>query len=122
MLPEDLAQFIRKHVRSLSALEILLQIYQTRERPWTPEDLNRELRSSRQLVAEVLSRFERSELVARDAVGRYQWAPASPELQRMVVHLEEAYATYPFSVIKTIYATQVEHIQALADAFRMKKD
>lgn len=122
MLPEDLERFIRKHVRSLSALEILLHIYRTRERSWAADELNRELRSSAQLVADVLSKFERSELVARDAKGHYHWNPATPELQRLVAHLEEAHATYPFSVVKAIYATQVEQIQALADAFKIKKD
>lgn len=122
MLPEDLEQFIRKHVRSLSALEMLLHIYRTRERSWTADELNRELRSSLQHVADVLSKFERSELVTRDAKERYQWDPGTPELQRMVAHLEDTHATYPFSVIKAIYATQVEQIQALADAFKIKKD
>ena len=122
MLPEDLERFIRKHVRSLSALEILLHIYRTRERSWTADELNRELRSSFQLVTDVLSKFDRSELIERDAGGRYQWRPATTELQHLVARLEEAHTTYPFSVIKAIYANQVEQIQALADAFKLKKD
>ena len=122
MLPEDVERFIRKHVRSVWALEILLLIYRNRERSWTAHELNRELRSSPQLVVDVLLKFERSELITRAAGERYQWNDATPELKRLVAHLAEAYATYPFSVIEAIYSTQVEQIQALADAFKIKKE
>ena len=122
MLSEELERFIRKHVKSLSTLEILLLIHRTRARSWTADELNRELRSSLQLVAGVLANLERSGLVQRESSERYHWHPARPELQRMVGQLEETHATYPFSVIRAIYATHVNQIQALADAFKIKRD
>lgn len=122
MLPEELERFIRKYVRSLSTLEILLLVHRTRGRSWTADEINRELRSSPQLVADVLARLEHAEFVRRDENSRYHWEPSTPELQRLVSQLEDAQAAYPFSVVKTIYATQTEQIQALADAFKIKRD
>ena len=122
MLSEELERFVRKYVKSLSTLEILLLIHRTRVRSWTADELNRELRSSVQLVAGVLANLERSGLIQRDPNERYHWRPATPELQRMVSQLEEAQATYPVSVIREIYSRHVDQIQALADAFKIKRD
>jgi hypothetical protein len=122
VLSGELEQFIRRHVRSLSALELFLLVHRTAGRSWTAGELNRELRSSLQLVVDVLNEFERAALVRRDANDHYRWEPANPELQRLGDRLAEAYAIYPFSVVKAIYAPQVDQIQALADAFKIKRD
>jgi DNA-binding IclR family transcriptional regulator len=122
VLSEELERFIRRHVRSLSALELFLLIHRTAGRSWTAGELNRELRSNLQLVVDVLNELERAVLLRRDADDHYRWEPATPELQRLGDQLAEAHATYPFSVVKAIYAPQVDQIQALADAFKIKRD
>lgn len=84
--------------------------------------MSRELRSNPKLVADILTKLERSGLIRRDAEERYNGTSAAPELRRMVARLEESYATYPFAVRRAIYATPVEQIQALADAFKVRKE
>lgn len=111
---------LSEHVRSVWSLELLLLLRRQPERCWSPEELVRELRSSKGLVAGNLTRFEAGGLAVREEGGCFRFAPAGPVLADFCDRLAEAYDVRPVSIIKLI-ASQ-GRIQGLADAFKFRGD
>jgi hypothetical protein len=114
----EFLSFVREHVRSVWALELLLLLRRDPDRCWTPADLVSELRASTPLVSDNLQRFQASGLVAPED-GCYRFAPASPILAELCAQLESAYRERPVAVINMI-ARPVDPLQSLADAFKFK--
>jgi hypothetical protein len=117
----DLAAFVREHVRSVWALELLLLLKRDPDRTWAPQALVAELRASPSLVVDNLHRFEASGLALRDEGEGWRYAPASPLLAQLADQLERAYRERPVSVINVI-AAPPDPIQGLADAFKFRGD
>lgn len=104
-IDSDLVAFVRRHVRSVWALELLLLLRRDPARRWTSLELVRELRASTSLVSDNLQRFEAGGLVVRqDKAVRY--APSSPVLEAYCVRLEAAYRKRPVAVINLIAQPQ----------------
>ena len=122
MPSEELQNFIRANLRSVWELELLLLMSRGRARAWSANELNRELRSSIHLVAEILGKLEHAGLVSDVGGGAYRYNPRTPELGRVVDQLEQDYAARPFAIVRAILAAPNEKIQTLADAFKVKKD
>lgn len=117
-IDSQLTSFIREHVRSVWALELLLLLRRDPERRWTVAELVRELRASTTLVADILRQFETSGLVAPHEDG-VRYAPASQVLEALSIRLEAAYRKRPVAVINLI-AKPTHPLQSLADAFKFK--
>jgi hypothetical protein len=117
-IDSQLTSFIREHVRSVWALELLLLLRREPERRWTAAELVRELRASTSLVADILRKFEASGLVAPQH-DTFRYAPASPLLEALCVRLEAAYRKRPVAVINLI-AKPTDPLQSLADAFKFR--
>lgn len=122
MVDADLLEFTQSSVRSVWALELLLLLRRDRERGWTADELIRELRGSATLVGDNLEVFQTSGLVARDAEGRYRYAPASSVLDQVCERLERAYREKPVAVMKAIVSAPNDKLQTFADAFKLKGD
>jgi hypothetical protein len=116
----EIVTFVREHVRSVWALELLLLLRRDPAHCWSPAELVRELRASNSLVIDNLRRFEASGLIAPEN-GCFRFAPASPVLEGLCAELEAAYRERPVSVINMI-AKPGGPLQSLADAFRFKGD
>jgi hypothetical protein len=117
----DLAGFVREHVRSVWAVELLVVLRRDPERCWPPADLVRELRASSTLVSDNLQRLERSGLAVKDDADCWRYAPANPLLDDLAGRLEAAYRERPVSVINLI-AAPPDPVQGLADAFKFRGD
>jgi len=117
---QDLAAFIAANIRSVWTLEQLLALYRAPERVWTTDDLVRELRSTASIVEANGEIFLRAGLIAPQEGGGVRFAPASPALARLCADLDALYRERPVSVINAI-ANPVDRLQALADAFKLKK-
>jgi len=117
----ELAAFVREHMRSVWAVELLLLLRRDRERRWAAADLVRELRASLPLVNDNLQHFERSGLVMRDEEDVWRYAPAIPVLDDLAGQLEAAYRQRPVSIINII-AKPPDPVQGLADAFKFRGD
>lgn len=111
---------LSEHVRSVWSLEVLLFLRRQPDRAWRPEELVRELRSSRGAVAGALARFEVGGLAVKEDGECFRFAPASPVLAEFSDRLAEAYEVRPVTVINMI-ASQ-GRIQGLADAFKFRGD
>jgi hypothetical protein len=116
----DLAAFVREHVRSVWAVELLLLLRRDREHCWPPEALVAELRASTNLVVDNLGAFERGGLAVCDDTGCWRYAPANPALDDLAGRLEAAYRERPVRVINLI--SRPDPIQGLADAFKWRGD
>jgi len=114
----DLTGFVREHVPSVWALELLLLLKRTPERCWSAAELVRELRASASLVSEILQRLQRSGLAAPEPDG-WRYAPANAVLEQLCGELEVTYKARPVAVINLI-ARPVDPLQSLADAFKFK--
>jgi hypothetical protein len=117
----DLAQFVREHMRSVWAVELLLLLRRDRDRCWTAGDLVGELRASTNLVRDNLASFQTGGLAVEDDAGCWRYAPASPLLDDLAGQLERAYRERPVAIINLI-ATPPDPIQGLADAFKWRGD
>lgn len=117
----ELAAFVREHMRSVWAVELLLLLKRDPDRQWAAADLVRELRASMPLVSDNLQRFERSGLAVREEDDLWRYAPALPILDDLASQLERAYRERPVSIINII-AAPPDPVQGLADAFKFRGD
>jgi DNA-binding transcriptional ArsR family regulator len=115
----DVFQFIREHVRSVWALELLLRLKHDPERCWSVEELVGDLRASHSLVTDNLTAFEDAGLVVADDRGCFRYQPAAAVLAKVCDDLDATYRTKPVTVIRWISAP-TERLQSLADAFKFK--
>lgn len=115
----DLLAFVRQHVRSVWALELLLVLRRDPERRWAAGELVSELRASPGLVIDNLALFARGGIAAPDEEARHRYCPATPLLDSLCERLEAAYRARPVAVVNMI-ATPSDPVQSLADAFRLK--
>jgi hypothetical protein len=116
----EILDFVRKSIRSLSALEVLRCLRGNRGRTWRADDLVRELRSSNVAIADALNCLRAAGLIvdAPDASHRYH--PASPELDEVAAVIVGTYAAMPSSVIKALFAEPNEKLRLFSDAFKLK--
>lgn len=113
--------FIREHIGSVWALELLLLMRRQPDRDWAAETLVAELRASSSLVGDNLARLQRAGLIISTDDRKYRFAPAAPALAALCDELDQAYRQRPVQVINAI-AAPPDKLQALADAFRIKRD
>lgn len=116
----ELAGFVREHLRSVWAVELLLLLRRDPERCWPPDALVAELRASSNLVRDNLSGFQKSGLAVEDDAGCWRYAPAAPLLDELAGRLERAYRERPVAIINFI--ARPDPIQGLADAFKWRGD
>ncbi len=115
----DVFQFIREHLRSVWALELLLRLKHDPGRCWSADDLVGDLRASHTLVRDNLTALEAAGLVVEDDRGCFRYQPAAAALAKVCDDLEAAYRKKPVTVIRWISAP-TERLQSLADAFKFK--
>ncbi|HJV42727.1 hypothetical protein [Caulobacter sp.] len=113
----DVLSFIRQHIRTVWALELLLKLKGDPERCWATDELVDVLRASHALVDDSLAALIGAGLVVRDDLGCFRYSPAASALARLCDALEETYRVRPVTVIRWISAP-VERLKSLADAFR----
>ena len=117
---DQLLEFIRAHIKSVWALEILLLLRRDAGRAWSEEEVVRELRAARGLVSTNLAILERMGLAISDEGARaFRFAPANQLLGELCAQLAAAYRERPVSIINIIAAPE-DRLQQLADAFRFK--
>lgn len=117
----ELFAFVREHMRSVWAVELLLLLRRDSARCWSSEDLVRELRASTNLVRDVLTAFENGGLAICDDTGCWRYAPANPMLDGLAAQLEQAYRERPVAIINLI-ASRADPIRGLANAFKWRGD
>ena len=115
----QITQFIRAYIPSVWALELLLLLRADPAKAWSPAELLKELRASTSLVDENLTHFAHHGLALKDDAG-WRFAPASQHLEALAAELAALYRERPMFTIGLI--ARPDPLQALANAFRIKRD
>jgi hypothetical protein len=115
----DVLSFIREHIRSVWALELLLKLKADADRCWTADELVEAMRASHALVDDNLAVLTSAGLVVPDDAGCFRYRPAAPALAALCDELEETYRVRPVTVIRWISAP-AERLRSLADAFKFR--
>jgi hypothetical protein len=118
-LPKELRAFISRHVASLEALEVLLLLFEQRERDWTAAEINAQLRSQESSIAKWLRALVGSGLAV--AVGpRHRFAARDAQIAELVRALAEAYRTRRTKVIEFIFSQPNENLLSFVRAFDLR--
>jgi hypothetical protein len=116
---ETVLAFAAGSLESVWALELLLVLKRKSERPWSREDLIRELRGSQSVVRASLDNLARAALLVEDEGGRFRFQAASKQMNELVEELESLYALKPATVIRAIMIPENKKLQILSDAFKI---
>jgi hypothetical protein len=120
-VPDRLIPFIRTSIRTVWALELLLHLKNRSAESFKISDLVRDLRSSHGAISDAVDALRQANLLSESAEG-VRYAPATPELDALVLHLQSTYQQRPTTVIRLIAEAPSNSLQAFADAFKIKKD
>ena len=121
-MDDALREFLRHALRSVWNIELLLWLYRHPGRRWLPADLVREMRASDLVISQGIAGLRQAGLIIAEADGVYRYAPASPELDRLVQQLERVYRERPSAVTRALFSAPSDKLTTFADAFRLKKD
>jgi hypothetical protein len=113
--------FITRHIVSVEELEVLLLLYEGKERDWSAAEINERLRSQETSIGKWLDVLTSLKLAQRTADGRYRFAPASDELARDTAALAEAYRERRIKVIELIFAKPAANLLEFVRAFELRK-
>lgn len=117
-ISEPLYRFVREHVSTVAALDVLLLLHAKAERDWTVQEIALQLRGSDAAIADYLAHFVRAGLLQRND-DHYRFnrdAPAAP----LVTQLAAVYNERPVTLVNLIYVGRKEALRLLADAFKLK--
>ena len=114
--------FIKSSFRSVWALELLCVVKSEPGRAFTPPELVERLRGSDLAVRQSIANLEAAGLLVSDESGATQYAPASPEIDRLATSSETLYRRRPNFVRRLIVMSSSDQLTAFSDAFRLRKD
>jgi DNA-binding IclR family transcriptional regulator len=117
---DELLLFARAAVGSVSALELLILLRRGQPRPYSMDELVRELRSSPLAMTHGLDHLIEFGLVERLPDG-FRYRREAAELDVMCERLEQEYARKPVAIIRAILDAPNEKLRQFADAFRLSE-
>lgn len=120
IIPDELRDFILKHIDSITQLEALILLRARPDADWDAKRTAARLYASEQEIADVLARLCADGLLVCEG-ELYRYHCATDELATMVDRLAEAYAHHLIPVTNMIHA-KPRRIRAFADAFKFRKD
>jgi len=120
-IPDDVIDFLNKHIATVWALELLLLMRQNRARAWTIEEMAKELRASSQVIMRVIPPLTAAGVVIETA-GRWRYQPQRSELDETIDRLDAVYKQLPVTIIRHIALAPHREAQGFADAFKFRKE
>lgn len=123
-IPQEIKDFIVRHINSVEQLEILLLLQGSPTREWSARDVAQELRSDTQSVAVRMADLHaRGFLHGQEASApMYRFNPANAQEAQLVAKLASVYAQRRMAVINLIFSKPIDKIRVFADAFNLRKD
>lgn len=121
-ISNQLADFIRGAFPSVWSLELLVLLRSEPDRAWTGQELVDRLRGSDHIVIQGVGALVAGGLAATEEGGKVRFAPASPEIARLVEEAARQYAKRPDAVRRIIVFAGNIGLQAFSDAFDLRKD
>jgi hypothetical protein len=121
-IASPLAEFIGGAFPSVWTLELLVLLRSQPERRWTGAELVEQLRGSEHIVTQGVGALVAGGLAATEDDGSVRYAPATPELERLVDETAKLYAKRPDAVRRTIVFGGSTSLQAFSEAFKLRGD
>ena len=123
-IPEEVRQFVGKHIRSLDQLEVLLLVSALPDREWSVDDVYNVVRSTPAAVSERLESLASAGILSRAGeppLFRYQ--PRTEQMARAISALSATYKLSRHRIVELIYAPSDtdETLKGFTEAFRFKK-
>lgn len=119
-VPDDLREFILRHIDSVAQLEALLLLRENPDEDWDVARTAKRLYASEPEVAEVLARLCADGLLSCDA-EIYRYDGQHVQQSAIVDRLAAVYARHLVPVTNMIHA-KPRRIREFAAAFRFRKD
>ena len=122
-IPEDVKQFIYRHISSVMQLEVLLFLFNHSSQVWSMSSLVREFRVDAGWIETELEDLCAAGLLKTTTSPErtYRCEPSSSDQERAVQGLARAYADRRVTVTSLIYSKPVDNIRVFADAFKLRK-
>ena len=117
-----LGEFIRGAFPSVWTLELLMLMRNEPDRAWSREELVDKLRGSEHIVEQGAAALVAGGLIATEEGGRVRYAPATPEIERLVYEAIRQYGKRPDAVRRTIVFAGSTSLQAFSEAFKLRGD
>jgi hypothetical protein len=119
VIPDDVRDFILKHIDSVAELEALLLLRANSKETWDPQRTAARLYAGEKEIKEVLMHLCAAGLLTcHDNLYRYE---SPPETQAAIDRLADAYSRYLIPVTNAIHAKS-RRIREFANAFKFRKD
>ena len=123
-IPEEVRQFIEKHIRSLDQLEVLLLVSALPGSEWSVDAVYNVVRTSPAVVAERLEFFTSAGMLKRSGEPPvYQYQPRTEQMGKAISLIGAAYKLSRHRIVELIYAPSRadDPLTSFTDAFRFKK-
>jgi hypothetical protein len=116
-IPDDVREFILRHINSVAQLEALLLLWSNPEKDWDGGAMARRLYTDDREASEVLAQLTADGLLSEHQ-GTYRF---SGDWHAIVRKMAEVYAKQLIPITNMIHA-KPRRIRAFADAFKFRKD
>lgn len=121
--PKNVEQLILERIDSVAQLEIALLLHENPQRMWSANELAQHMRIDRRMAKAQLDELCGKRLIEwRSDVDQYHYAAATPDLEKAMVDLRQAYTDRRVTVIGMIFSKPADKLRSFADAFRLRKD
>jgi hypothetical protein len=121
--PDEFCRFLQRCVANVDAAELLLALFNDRQRLWDTSELRAQLAPGASLsepdVQRYLDVLQGASLVVRDAEQRVQYRPSASH-DAHVALLARLYLERPVTLFRVIYALRDSAIHTFADAFKLR--
>jgi hypothetical protein len=118
-VPDDVRDYILKHIDSIAQLEALLLLRAHPTEPWDLLKIARRLYVSEPEVSDALSRLIGGGVVSFED-GTFVYRPA-PEVRELIERVAVTYTRHLIPVTNLIHS-QPSRIHQFADAFKFRRD
>jgi len=120
LIPEDLHDFILRHIDSIAQLEALLLLRRNPTDAWTAEVGAKRLYIGEAEAKNALDQLCESGLLSC-ADDRYRFDPQSDEQRQMVERLADSYSQHLIPVTNLIHG-KPRRLREFSDAFKIRKE
>ena len=120
LLPDNLREFLQKHIGSIAQLEAVLLLRNEPDAVWDAQSVAKRLYVREGEALGALTHLAAQGLLSLDR-GEYRFNPLTHDLRERTALLADHYRRHLIPITNLIHA-QPRRIQQFADAFKVKKD
>lgn len=120
-IPQDIRNFLTDCIETVSQLELLLFIFENKNKAWNAESISRELRTHPAMAQKQMDILFAKGILAKDDEGYSYW-PQTPKLENNITQLFALYHERPVTIVTFIFTKPEDKLKGFADAFKFKKD